>query len=128
MKKFFTCLFMICAFALSSCSNDSDEDPTTYSLEFNSTSHSSIITTNIMLFEYNSSNETIKSSTVENCTEGLKKVFTADDNAVKVKVYVKLETSSATKNRWIDQVYYLKKNSNTRITIDDNTIVCIQEP
>jgi hypothetical protein len=129
MKKFFTYFFMICAFVLSSCSKDDDnENPTTYTFEYNYSGTSNLVTTDIMFFEYNNSNETIKSFGLTDCKFGLKKVFTADDNASKVKVYIKWRTPSFTDSKWINQVYYLKNKSNIKIALDENTIISTKEP
>jgi hypothetical protein len=80
------------------------------------------------ILEYNSKGEQIANNNVK-CTSGLSKTFTANSNTEKVKLYltVKVVNSKST-SRWVQQVYYLKKNDNTTIEFTGKTMIGIIEP
>ncbi len=78
----------------------------------------------VYLFEYNEISERIYNYTINNPEKDVPYTYTAQDNAVKVKVYL----SYLGFNRWVQQVYYLVEGENFDIVLTDNTIVGNFEP
>jgi len=79
------------------------------------------------ILEYNSKGEQIANNNVK-CMSGLSKTFTAKSNTEKVKLYLTATVNSKSASRWVQQVYYLKKNDNTTIEFTGKTMIGIIEP
>ena len=108
---------------LLSCSKDDDDEvtPTTYTLKWNfETSYIDDVT----LFEYSESGDKIANHRVSNLYKNGSYKFTAAEKAAKVKVYFEMGGSV----RWVQQVYYLKKESNTDIDVTSTSLVGRSEP
>lgn len=129
MKNFkYLSLTLLCAamsLSFTSCSDDEEVvDNTTYTLIYEMGSSSSLIETNLTLFEYNEENEVIGQNTISDINNGYTEQFTASSNAQKVKVYIIMNDS----HRWVQQVYYLEPGSDIKIHITGETMVGISEP
>lgn len=79
--------------------------------------------------EYDASGSCIASNTIHPLSQR-SQTFTANSNAVKVKIYVDVRFKSTYKQpkKWVQQVYYLEKGGNTNIRIDNNTLMGLYEP
>lgn len=126
MKKVLFMLALLPIFLFTSCSDDDDPASTSYAFNWELEDYS-MITTNVILFEYSADGEKVANNTIE-CHQGLSKVFTANEKTEKVKVYVKMEGGSQTTIRWVQQVYYLQKGKNIDITVNGETIIGTKEP
>lgn len=126
MKKVLLMLALLPIFLFTSCSDDDDPASTSYTFNWELEDYS-MITTNVILFEYSADGEKVANNTIE-CHQGLSKVFTANEKTEKVKVYVKMEGGSQTTIRWVQQVYYLQKGKNIDITVNGETIIGTKEP
>lgn len=126
MKKVLFMLALLPIFLFTSCSDDDDPASTSYTFNWKLEDYS-MITTNVILFEYSADGEKVANNTIE-CHQGLSKVFTANEKTEKVKVYVKMEGGSQTTIRWVQQVYYLQKGKNIDITVNGETIIGTKEP
>lgn len=128
MKKLLLLLVIALPLVLASCSNSKDDEPslTTYTFNYEFEG-SSLLTTNVILFEYSSEGEKVANTSID-CYKGLSQEITANDKSEKVKVYVKMQSGGTTTNRWIQQVFYLKKGNNTNITLNGETIIGTKEP
>ena len=123
MKKVLFMLALLPIFLFTSCSDDDDPASTSYTFNWELEDYS-MITTNVILFEYSADGEKVANNTIE-CHQGLSKVFTANEKTEKVKVYVKMEGGSQTTIRWVQQVYYLQKGKNIDITVNGETIIAV---
>lgn len=126
MKKVLFMLALLPIFLFTSCSDDDDPASTSYTFNWELEDYS-MITINVILFEYSADGEKVANNTIE-CHQGLSKVFTANEKTEKVKVYVKMEGGSQTTIRWVQQVYYLQKGKNIDITVNGETIIGTKEP
>jgi hypothetical protein len=128
MKKisFFLMLVMASVVSLTSCSKDDSVSPTTYTFLY-SIADDPDISVSMTILEYNSKGEQIENNNIE-CKNGLSKTFIANSNAEKVKLYLTATVNSKKTSRWIQQIYYLKKNDNTTIEFIGTTLVGILEP
>ena len=126
MKKVLFMLALLPIFLFTSCSDDDDPASTSYTFNWELEDYS-MITTNVILFEYSADGEKVANNTIE-CHQGLSKVFTANEKTEKVKVYVKMEGGSQTTIRWVQKVYYLQKGKNIDITVNGETIIGTKEP
>lgn len=124
MKKFLSMMLLLAAMFLtfSSCSKDDEES--TYTLVFNAYDG---ISTTVRIFECNENGEKIGNNSFR-CKTGDQQTFTASSNTSKVKVYISRESVMGDVNKWVQQVFLLKKGDNTTITIDDSTVVGPNEP
>lgn len=86
----------------------------------------------VCLFEYNAAGEKIGVKEVENPATYSAVKFVANENAVKVKVYLDGKLSngkqSADFKKWVQLVYYLEPESNTDIVVSGSTRVGNTEP
>ena len=86
----------------------------------------------VCMFEYNAAGEKIGVREVENPAKYSAVKFIANENAVKVKVYLDGKLSngkqSADFKKWVQLVYYLEPESNTDIVVSGNTRVGSTEP
>ena len=126
MKKYYFCMMMammvtMLSFSLLSCSSDDDNDPTTYTLKWNTATYG---VDDVTLFEYTGGGDKIGNHRVDNITKNGSYKFTASEKAEKIKIYFKIGSSP----RWVQQVYFLKSGNNVDIEITDNTIVGSKEP
>jgi len=120
-------LIMASVVSLTSCSKDDSVSPTTYTFLY-SMDDLSDISASMTILEYNSKGEQIANNNIE-CKNGLSKTFTANPNTEKVKLYLTVKAAnSKAASRWIQQIYYLKKNDNTTIEFAGTTLVGILEP
>lgn len=121
-KVIFSMVLLLSALSFMSCSKDEDE-----SAQYTFTNTTSF-TDVVYLFEYDSSGDKINSQTIEPVIQDKKYTFTADENAVKVKVYYKYSILSSTYSRWIQQVFVLKPGKTIDIVLEGETIVGSKEP
>lgn len=128
MKKisFFLMLIMASVVSLTSCSKDDSVSPTTYTFLY-SIADDPDMSVSMTILEYNSKGEQIANNNVE-CKNGLSKTFIANSNTEKVKLYLTATVNSKSASRWVQEVYYLKKNDNTTIEYTGKTIVGLLEP
>jgi hypothetical protein len=129
MKKisFFLMLIMASVVSLTSCSKDDNAvNSTTYTF-LDSDDDISGMSLSVDLIEYNSIGEQIASNYFE-CKKGSSKIFTASENAEKVKIYVTIESNSKPQSTWIQQIYYLKENNNINIELKGTTMIGPHEP
>lgn len=82
----------------------------------------------ITVFEYNSKDERVGSNSLNDIQYGESKVFKASSNAEKVKVYIKMSVGTVERYLWVQQVYYLKNNSNLDIKVTGTTMTGTKEP
>lgn len=122
MKKIIFLMALMPILALTSCSKDDEES--TYTLVFNAYDG---ISTTVRIFECNDNGEKIGNNSFK-CKTGDQQTFTASSNTSKVKVYISRESVMGDVNKWVQQVFLLKKGGNTTITIDDSTVVGSNEP
>lgn len=126
MKKYLF-LFALIASVVSFASCSSDDDvvaDTTYTLHWETVGSGNLFNIDVILFEYSESGDKIGSHSIDKIKEGDVKPFTAGPNTAKVKVYYEMND----KPKWVQTVFYLVKEMNTDITVDDNTIVGSKEP
>ena len=123
MKKLLsmTMLLTVMFLTFSACSNDDDDVATTYTLSFDV--HSNLSST-VRLFEYNDNGDKIGNKSIE-CKAGDINTFTADPETYKVKVYLSIGNVIG---KWVQQVFILKKGGDTKISIDDKTLIGPNEP
>ena len=123
MKKLLsmTLLLKVMFLTFSACSNDDDDVATTYTLSFDV--HSNLSST-VRLFEYNDNGDKIGNKSIE-CKAGDIHTFTADPETYKVKVYLSIGNIIG---KWVQQVFILKKGGDTKISIDDKTLIGPNEP
>lgn len=131
MKKWLIVLSAL-FIGFTSCSKDDEfpppiPKPYTYSIRYDVQTFDGL-TVNLAIFEYNDNGEKIHHNIINNCRRGTQKSFAANDKTTKVKVYITVESNNATKSFWIQQVYYLNKDSENRITINDTTMTGTSEP
>jgi|WetSurMetagenome_2_1015567.scaffolds.fasta_scaffold32191_4 hypothetical protein len=129
MKKKISVLLMLLiasVVSLTSCSKDDSVSPTTYTFLY-SIADDPDMSVSMTILEYNSKGEQIANNNVK-CMSGLSKTFTANSNTEKVKLYLTVTVNSKSASRWVQQVYYLKKNDNTTIEFTGKTMVGIIEP
>lgn len=125
MKKFlflFALIASVVSFA--SCSSDDEVADTTYTLHWDTMGSGSLINIDVILFEYSESGDKIGSHSIDKVKDGDVKSFTAGPKTAKVKVYYEMND----KPKWVQTVFYLVKEKNTDITVDDHTIVGNKEP
>lgn len=117
MKKLLSMMLLFTAMSLmfSACSDSGDDVDTTYTVVFD-------VSTTIHLFECNDNGEKIGNRSAK-FKSGDSRTFTAEPGASKVKVYI-----GDLVNKWVQQVFILKKGGDTRITIDGETLVGKNEP
>lgn len=141
MKTKFLMVTMLIAsiLCLVSCSKEDTPKAKTYTLNYQQdvtdivgTSGNYGYDADICFIEYNEANERINIQEVSNPKFNTQKTFTANENAVKVKVYIdavlsygSLETDF---ERWVQQVYYLKEGEDVEILISNETRVGTSEP
>lgn len=126
MKKFLSMMLLLTAMFLtfSACSKDDDEVTTTYTLVYDAYDG---ISTTVRLFECNDNGEKIGNKSIK-CKTGDSHTLTADPGVSKVKVYVSMESFSGDINKWVQQVFILKKGGDTKITINGDTLMGNNEP
>jgi hypothetical protein len=121
MKKLLSMMLLFTAMSLmfSACSDSGDDVDTTYTVVFDVNTS---LSTTIHLFECNDNGEKIGNRSAK-FKSGDSHTFTAEPGASKVKVYI-----GDLVNKWVQQVFILKKGGDTRITIDGETLVGKNEP
>lgn len=142
-SKLFYLLVVISMLVFASCNplgeaNSLDttkkESPTTYTVTYNIDSSSLLekyislgatIKEDLRIEEYNAKNEVVNIKSMENISYGTKKKFTAHSLAEKIAICWMVEATYNGKSndltRWVGQVFYLERESNTNITIDGET-------
>lgn len=129
MKKVLFLLAMLPLMLFTACSSDDEPKQTTYTLKWNADiSSTSIVSVDVWLFEYNENGEIIGNSTINEIQSGYVESFVAKENSVKVKVQVRMSGGTSNSNEWVQQVFYLQKEGNTDIAINDETIIGTKEP
>ena len=119
---------------IASCSSDDDISGSTYTVKFD-LRHDESTQMNMTCYEYNELGEPVGNNTINNIQEGTSQTFTANNDVEKVKVYfniyywnINYNGDWAYKNVWVKQVFYLKKNKDTVISITDETKFTSKEP
>ena len=138
MKKLYLFLTVLVLTVVTSCEKinlpDNTTVTTTYTFTDNkdlSSAQQYITNWTDQIREYDASGSCIATNTIHPLSQRSQK-FTANSNAVKVKIYVDLTFKPGSgftqKKKWIQQVYYLEKGGNTNIIIDNNTLIGLNEP
>ncbi|MDD4500284.1 MAG: hypothetical protein EOL95_12185 [Bacteroidia bacterium] len=78
----------------------------------------------VYLSEHNLIGDRIHTTIIDNAEENVPYSYAAQDDAVKIKVYLKVGDWY----RWVQQVYYLEEGENINIVITGDTIVGNSEP
>ena len=112
-QRIFTWVVILLALVCTSCSKD---DSASYTI----TNNCSFRFTGF-IHECNDSGESVNIVT-RTFSSGEKMYFTANPNAVKIKIYID------DFDDWVQQVFYLKSNKTLDIVIADSTIVGPSEP
>lgn len=129
MKKVLFLLAMLPLMLFTACSSDDEPKQTTYTLKWNADiSSTSIVSVDVWLFEYNENGEIIGNSTINEIQSGYVESFVAKEKSVKVKVQVRMSGGTSNSNEWVQQVFYLQKEGNTDIPINNETIIGTKEP
>ena len=142
-KSLFLLFIMAIIGTLSSCTDDWDTYPhpgsnptkATYTVTEKIYSDNPAMeetTIDITIFEYNEHNERIAYNDMKSCHYGETKTFTANKNAVKLKIAIKMTAHNgdeeASTSLWAATVFYLEQGGNIQITIDGNTRTSHYEP
>ncbi len=123
MKKRHLLFFLLVSvLMLAGCSKE--PLPKKYSITNNITFGSS---TKFTIFECNEIGDKIYNA-AETFSKGETKTFTAQDDAVKVKIYIKVESYFGNVTGYVQQVFYLQEGETKSIIIDGDTIIGSQEP
>ena len=137
MKRILTIIATaILASAALSCEKEKQEEPaspTTYTvtMAMSSVTPTSAAHYDLTAFEYNEAGEKVANNTLTMAVNGSTGTFTANQNAVKVKLYIKMyadNTAITPQYLWVQQVFYLEEGSNIVITVEDHTKVGRAEP
>ncbi len=137
MKRILTIIATaILASAALSCEKEKQEEParpTTYTvtMAMSSVTPTSAAHYDLTAFEYNEAGEKVANNTLTMAVNGSTGTFNANQNAVKVKLYIKMyadNTAITPQYLWVQQVFYLEEGSNIDITIEDHTKVGRAEP
>lgn len=122
-KRIFAVIAASMIFLLSSCTNEENGLNRNYTVTYNSDYGYS---TTIRVFECNEIGDKVNDVSA-NYSKGETKSFTAQQNTVKLKVYVKSESMFGNITGYVQRAYYLS-SSPTSIVIDDNTVIGNSEP
>lgn len=122
-KRIFAVIAASMIFLLSSCIKEENGLNRNYAVTYNSDYGYS---TTIRVFECNEIGDKINDVSAK-YSKGETKSFTAQQNTVKLKVYVKSESVFGNITGYVQRVYYLS-SSPTSIVIDDNTVIGNSEP
>ena len=126
MKKILLIMAIILPMiALTACSDDESKE-TTYTLKWDMDFSGGRV--DVWMFEYNDKDEIVQNSIVDDIQSNHTESFKAKDNATKVKVKVKMSAYGASKQQWIQQVYYLNAGGNVDININGDTLIGNKEP
>ena len=129
---------LICSVFFFGCSKENEESSNEMTYTFQS--NISLITMEgvtpeysyVMLFECDQEGSKIKNNKIEPIEKGKEYTFTADPHAAKVKVYYKHKpmygSYGGSTIGWIQQVFYLKKGKNVKITITGESVIGSNEP
>lgn len=127
MKKILLIMAMILPMiALTACSDDDESKETTYTLKWDMDISGGRV--DVWMFEYNDKDEIVQNSIVDDIQNNHSESFKAKDNATKVKVKIKMSAYGASKQQWIQQVYYLNAGGNVDININGDTLIGNKEP
>ena len=126
MKKFLLLMAMILPMiAFTSCSDDDEEVVTTYSFTWD---YKSNIEYDFTIYEYDNNNAIVAENFIPNAKQGLKKAYTANEKAVKVKVYAEFDLYGLPSKVWVQKVYGLNIGSNTDIVVTGKDKIAAAEP
>lgn len=117
-------LLAVLALLTFSCKKDTVTQPKKFTVTCNvSYGYSRTFT----ILQYNDSGEKIYSNSYS-FAKGETKSFTSQNDAVKIKIYIKIESVMGDVKGWVQQVYYLNEGSTKSIVINDDTIIGNYEP
>ncbi len=134
---------LVCSVLIFGCTKDKEDVPkeeTSNEMTYTFQSNISLITMEgitpeysyVMLFECDQEGSKIKNNKIEPIEKGKEYTFTADPHAAKVKVYYKhkpmYSSSGGSTIGWIQQVFYLEKGKNAKITITGESVIGPTEP
>ena len=137
MKRILTIIATaILASAALSCEKEKQEEParpTTYTvtMAMSSVMPTSAAHYDLTAFEYNEAGEKVANNTLTMAVNGSTRTFTANQNAVKVKLYIKMysdNSAAPAQYYWVQQVFYLEEGKNIEIKVEDHTKVGKTEP
>ena len=137
MKRFLQIITAIVAASVAlSCDKEAPEEPvkpTTYTVKMamSSVTSTSLPHYDLTAFEYNESGEKVANNALNMAVSGTTKTFTANQHAVKVKLYIKMyadNTSVTPQYLWVQQVFYLEEGNDIEIKVEDHTKVGKSEP
>lgn len=123
MKRILFLLAMLPIFVFTACSSDDEPITTSYTITWDMSEHE-LVTTDIIAFEYSADGDKIANNKMENCKNGTRKSFKANEKAEKVKIYITMNSKSS----WVQNVFYLEKGKNLDIVISGDVLIGSKEP
>ena len=124
-RLFFIMLAVATIPFFSSCSKEDDEPPT-YSVRCDDTSG---YNETLFIFECNSQGEKVYDHKKDHVSKGFTYTFTASSKDIKkIKIYITVESTFNSWNKWVQRVYYLEKGKTTEIVINSSTLLGPNEP
>lgn len=130
MRKYTLIILSFLLVLLCGCGSKEDEPLTCkYKLTYNVEDRLNVITSAVV-YEYSEKGEKIAYNNIPRLYDGFWEYYTADKNAVKVKVYITLRSTAVDveQNWWVGIVYYLTPGETKEIVIDGDTRMNKNEP
>lgn len=110
--------------------NSSSQQTTTYTIEVSGVDVPSGMALEFVIFEYSASNEKLEVNRFNLTSSSMTRTYSANERTEKVKIawVASVPSTGQSATRWVQQVFYLDKGSNTIIKITGNTTVGTTEP